>query len=260
MDEIRIIKALEDLGLSNYEAKAYMAIISEEPLTGYKLSKISGVPRSRIYETIEKLKRKGLIVSLRGKTNLIKPVDLDQYLENIERESQETIDFLRQVLPQMKKTSEDTGIWNISGKTQILEMIAHLITQSKSHIYMQIMDYDFKMLQESFIKAGKRKVKILGVHCGEIDNKVGDLFLHQGDFSSACSEIAISFDSQEVLVGCTLPIETASVALTRSKGIISVMEEYVKHEIFISQVFQGYEVASLDAVRKIYHEIMAKLP
>ncbi len=260
LERERIIKALEDLGLSTYEAKAYLAISSEEPLTGYKLSKVSGVPRSRIYETIEKLIRKGLLVTLRGKKNLVKPVDLEHYLNNREKKSKETLAFIREAMPQIKNTIEDQSIWNLSGRSQILEVITQLIDQTKNHIYMQIMNYDFTELQESLTKAKKRKVKVLGIHCGELDNKFDDLFLHQGGFSAACSEIAMSFDSKEALVGCTLPSETASVAFTRSKGIISVVDDYVKHEIFISQIFRGYEKASLDAARGIYHKMMVELP
>ena len=63
MEKKEILQAFENLGLSTYEAKAYFALLSESPLTGYKLSKNSGVPRSRIYETIEKLASKGLILT-----------------------------------------------------------------------------------------------------------------------------------------------------------------------------------------------------
>ena len=75
------IQTLEKLGLSNYEAKAYLAILSEPPLTGYKLSKVSGVPRSRIYETIEKLTAKGLVLTQEGETSLVKPVSFETFLE-----------------------------------------------------------------------------------------------------------------------------------------------------------------------------------
>ena len=66
MSHKEIVQTLEKFGLSSYEAKAYLAILSEYPLTGYKLSKISGVPRSRIYETIEKLAAKGLVLTQDG--------------------------------------------------------------------------------------------------------------------------------------------------------------------------------------------------
>ena len=36
------IAALERLGFSNYEARAYLALLRNTPITGYQLSKLSG--------------------------------------------------------------------------------------------------------------------------------------------------------------------------------------------------------------------------
>ena len=89
MEKKDIVQAIESLGLSAYEAKAYFALLSESPLTGYKLSKVSGVPRSRIYETIEKLTAKGLVLTQEGDTTLLIPVSLESFLEKKEKESKE---------------------------------------------------------------------------------------------------------------------------------------------------------------------------
>ena len=42
------VEMLVKIGLSEYEAKAYVALLRESPVTGYQLSKLSGVPRSMI--------------------------------------------------------------------------------------------------------------------------------------------------------------------------------------------------------------------
>jgi len=39
---------LVKIGFSEYEAKAYVALLRESPVTGYELSMLSGVPRSMI--------------------------------------------------------------------------------------------------------------------------------------------------------------------------------------------------------------------
>ncbi|MBN1935168.1 MAG: TrmB family transcriptional regulator, partial [Anaerolineae bacterium] len=38
------IEQLVKIGFSEYEAKAYIALLRENPITGYQLSKLSGVP------------------------------------------------------------------------------------------------------------------------------------------------------------------------------------------------------------------------
>jgi predicted transcriptional regulator len=255
-----IIQALENLGLSNYEAKAYLAFLSESPLTGYKLSKISGVPRSRIYETIEKLAAKGLVLSQEGDTTLLRPVSLESFLEKKEKESQQNIDFLKENLPQIEKAEEDHGIWNITGRDQIFEIINHIISQSKSHIYLVSFDSDIVFFENALSKAEKRKVSIFGVYCGEKIFKLHNLYSHQGQPCSTCQDIALTIDSKQALVGCTVPADKARVALTENPGIIYVAEQYIKHEIFISQVFKTFDKASLEKFNTVYQDILSKLP
>ena len=57
----KIYDAIQKLGFSQYESKAYIALLQNSPVTGYELSKRSGVPRSMIYEVINKLNDKGAI-------------------------------------------------------------------------------------------------------------------------------------------------------------------------------------------------------
>jgi hypothetical protein len=46
------VDKLMELGLAEYEAKAYLALLRESPITGHKLAELSGVPRSAIYEAL----------------------------------------------------------------------------------------------------------------------------------------------------------------------------------------------------------------
>ncbi|MFF2857390.1 helix-turn-helix domain-containing protein, partial [Peribacillus sp. NPDC058002] len=40
-----ILDTLKNLNFTEYEAKAYLALLEESPLTGYAVAKNSGVPR-----------------------------------------------------------------------------------------------------------------------------------------------------------------------------------------------------------------------
>lgn len=255
-----IIKALENLGLSNYEAKAYLAFLSESPLTGYKLSKISGVPRSRIYETIEKLVAKGLVLAQEGDTTLLRPVSLESFLEKKEKESQQNINFLKERLPQIENAEEDHGIWNITGQDRVFEIANHIISQSKSHIYIVSFESDIVHFEGELLKAEKRGVSIFGAYCGKKTFKLKNLDSHQGQPCSTCQDIALSIDSRQALVGCTVPADKARVALSENPGIIHVAEEYIKHEIFISRLFKTIEKTSLKEFNTVYQEILGKLP
>lgn len=260
MEKKDIVQALENLGLSTYEAKAYFALLSESPLTGYKLSKISGVPRSRIYETIEKLTEKGLVLTQEGDTILLIPVSLESFLEKKEKESRRNIGFLKEVLPQLKEPSETQGIWTIPGRHRIFETINHAISQAKSHIYLVSFDSDIAFFESALAEAEERHVSIFGVYCGDQVFKFKDLYPHQGQPCSTCQDIALSTDSEQALVGCTFPPDGARIAVTKNRGIIHVAEEYIKHEIFLSQLFKTFDKVPLDKLNTIYQKIMGNLP
>ena len=260
MEKKEIVQAIENLGLSNYEAKAYFALLSESPLTGYKLSKNSGVPRSRIYETVEKLAAKGLVLTQEGDTNLLIPVSLESFLEKKEKESKRNINFLKEILPRLKKPVEAQGIWTISGRDQIFESVIHFISQAKSHIYLVSFDSDIIYFESALIGAEKRKVSVFGAYCGEKDFNLANLYPHQGQPCSSCRDLSLTIDSEQALVGCTFPPDGARIALTKNPGIIHVAEEYIKHEIFLSQLFKSYDKVPSTQLNAVYQKIMGDLP
>jgi hypothetical protein len=46
------VQRLIELGFSQYEAQAYVGLLGREPLTGYALSNVTGIPQPKVYETL----------------------------------------------------------------------------------------------------------------------------------------------------------------------------------------------------------------
>lgn len=67
-----LIGELRKLGLTNYEAKAYITLIERGPMTAGALSKAAGIPYSKIYDVLSRLEGKGWIIIERGKPNKYK--------------------------------------------------------------------------------------------------------------------------------------------------------------------------------------------
>lgn len=54
------MSSLRDLGLSEYEARAYRALLSSSPSTAKELSRASDVPMGRVYDVLKDLEQRGL--------------------------------------------------------------------------------------------------------------------------------------------------------------------------------------------------------
>jgi sugar-specific transcriptional regulator TrmB len=58
------IKDLEELGLSEWEAKCYWTLIRYGPKSALELSKLSEIARSKVYEVATRLRRKGFVMKI----------------------------------------------------------------------------------------------------------------------------------------------------------------------------------------------------
>jgi sugar-specific transcriptional regulator TrmB len=61
------LSKLRDFGLNTYESKLWTALLSRGSSTAGELSDIANVPRSRTYDVLESLERKGFIIRKLGK-------------------------------------------------------------------------------------------------------------------------------------------------------------------------------------------------
>ncbi len=63
----KFLNKLKDFGLNSYEAKLWVSLLSKGVSTAGELSDIANVPRSRSYDVLESLEKKGFIVMKIGK-------------------------------------------------------------------------------------------------------------------------------------------------------------------------------------------------
>ena len=61
------LNKLKDFGLNSYESKLWVALLSRGVSTAGELSDISNVPRSRAYDVLESLEKKGFVIVKVGK-------------------------------------------------------------------------------------------------------------------------------------------------------------------------------------------------
>ena len=59
----RSVAELTQLGLTTYEAKAYVALLGRDSFTAAQVSRQAGLPRQRIYDVLGSLVEKGLASS-----------------------------------------------------------------------------------------------------------------------------------------------------------------------------------------------------
>ena len=116
------IGALKTMGLTDYETRAYIALTSLISGTATEISEVSGVPRSRSYEILKSLQKKGFIEINPGKPLKFNVVPPQEIFEKAKRRINEELD---QAETELNITYENqisqvpAPIWLIYGRTRL---------------------------------------------------------------------------------------------------------------------------------------------
>jgi predicted transcriptional regulator len=131
-----IIKKLIQLGFNEYEAKVYLAIVMLSEGTAKEISEQSGVPRSRIYDVMERLAGKGFVevgstTPLCYKAN--EPsVAFDHLMGELKKAQDDILRKLTELDNKVEKL--ENPIWTLKGDWAIDHKIEELLRFSKKEI------------------------------------------------------------------------------------------------------------------------------
>lgn len=98
------LSKLKDFGLNSYESKLWVALLSRGVSTAGELSDISNVPRSRAYDVLESLEKKGFIVVKVGKPIKYLAVPPSEVVERVKKKVVEEANHRNRILSQLKES------------------------------------------------------------------------------------------------------------------------------------------------------------
>ena len=102
MDDQETIKKTKFFGLNTYEAKIWVSLLSKGTSTAGELSDIANVPRSRSYDVLESLEKKGFVTLKTGKPIKYIAIPPKDVLKNLKRQIENKTE---KYLSEIKSTS-----------------------------------------------------------------------------------------------------------------------------------------------------------
>jgi len=101
-----VIDSLKELGLTEYEARVYVCALTEGSLPMRELAFRSGVPRTKVYQSVRSLAKRGL---LRLKENPLRftAVDADEVFDPAIRQEEKRIRDLKSSLARIRRLREE---------------------------------------------------------------------------------------------------------------------------------------------------------
>lgn len=233
MDISQAENIMTGLGFSAYESRAYIALTGSHPLTGYELAKRSGIPRSKIYECIERLERKGMVVQVSGSPQRYVPLPPDEAFSRMTREFESSVSSLTSILATQGDQEYVEYVYNLSGYEDIIGKADDMIANARDSIDISIWDEEAVRLNPALTSAAKRGVSVRHIAFGTGVGAAGDIYLHRAIEPDAETGrwITVIRDRDEVLTGSCAANNGDVAAWTRNRSLLYIGIKYIEHEI-----------------------------
>lgn len=148
-----LLEDVKKFGLNTYEAKIWTALLSRGISTAGELAEIANVPRSRSYDVLESLEKKGFIMMKVGKPIQYLAIKPDQVVERVQKKVNEDASFHLKQLEKLKDSELLTDLSSLH--SQGIETLDPLdvtsLIKGRNNIHSQI---------NAMIKGAKESVVI----------------------------------------------------------------------------------------------------
>ena len=257
------IAMLVQIGFSEYEAKAYVALLRKNPVTGYELAKVSGVPRSMIYEVLGKLSARGAAMTLRKEGGtMYAPVAADELLERLQREQEEAISALKAELAVLGRPAGLEYVWNIEGDENVLARATEMVGEAQREIYISLQPAVFPPLRGVLIAAAERGVRVVAYTPQPLDLPGAQVVVTP--VSEEARErveglwLILVVDEEEVLVGEWLSAAQARASWTSSPLLVFIAEHHLRTDPYLPQILSCLGERAGDIIRPEDRELFAR--
>ena len=250
------------LGFSEYEAKAYLALLRDSPATGYQISKASGVPRSMIYEVLGKLGARGAAMTLHSEGgNRYAAVPATEFLGQLEREHEMLVSSLKDDLKALSSAPTLEHVWSIGGNENVMAKAKEMIDRSARRIHLALMPQTFPSLRGALRLAVDRGVRVVVYSTDRLDLEGARVVV------SAVPELAsgrveglwlvLVVDGDEALIGELLTENQARASWTRSPLFVFVAEHHLRTDLYLPRMLSLLGKDALALIDEADRELFA---
>lgn len=138
-------KVLREVGLREYETRAYLTLLERGAMTASEVSEHGGVPYSKVYETLNSLERKGWIEVERGRPSRYFPKAPSESLEAAKLRLEDMVNSWKHVvmgelqpLYEKRELMEKPDIWILRGEFSILAKLREMLDAAHKELMIAV--------------------------------------------------------------------------------------------------------------------------
>lgn len=236
---------LKTLGFSQYEITCYLTLAAHHPINGSQLSKISGIARSRVYDVLRNLMRKGFVLEVDAGKYV--PLPPEELYKRLQIEFDQGLAALKQKLDGASPGAAYEFIWMIRGFDRVMAKAREMVAAAADELYVRLFPESGELLAADLKAAERRGVGIRYISMGTAPVAFAIQVEHPD--STALQEkiggrsFDIIADRSEALVGIfeTGQENSSPINWTRNRLFIIANRDSLRHDFyhyFLNKIYE----------------------
>jgi len=254
---------LKQLGFSQYEITCYLTLVSQHPINGSRLSSISGMARSRVYDVLRNMARKGLVMEIGD--GLYVPLPPEELYRRLQRQFDSSLEALKEQLNGSASRTSYEFIWMIRGYDQVVAKAREMIAGARKELYVRLFTDSSRLLAPDLKQAESRGVGIRYIAMGSMAPGFEIQVTHPDADHLVTTIGGRSFDviadKSEALVGIFEEgqEDISPINWTRNRWFVIANRDSLRHDFyhyFLDKIIEQHAELS-ERERRIYEFIKA---
>ena len=171
VDENSLSVSLEEFGLSKYESRAYVSLLTKGSISASELSYYSEIPRTKVYPVLLKLEKKKLVILSKSKPIICTPIAPEDAFDDIVHEQINKVNAMNSLVSNLKEVneaskksrgSEEKRYFHVSANN-VLNQLRTMIEGSKGSIQIMADQWGMGLLAEckdQFLSVLRRELDV----------------------------------------------------------------------------------------------------
>jgi len=157
----QVSEALQAMGFSTNESRAYVALVQGSPATGYELAQRTRIPRSAIYGVLRRLQDEGLAVQTSEKPARFAPLPREALFRLLRRRFDNGLDRLQEQIQQLGPPVATSELWHVRGYPALLQEAARFAEKATRTLWLSLWRREALRLRGPIATAGQRGVQVV---------------------------------------------------------------------------------------------------
>ena len=244
----KAIFLLENIDFTASESKAYITLLQTGPITGYELSKQSGVARSKIYNILESLRERGaVLVSKQSEPVLYSAISVEELVESMKANINSNLDKISEELSLFKSNEASDELWYIKGYQNVMNRCRYLIKHAKESVLIQVWNDDLDEILGELIEFDESHRECAAVYYDvHKEYKLPLKHVYPHGFEENMLEenkgarwINLVVDGKELLFGHLNSEKDVEVIWTQHQPMVFLAKENIRHDIYCLKLIRN---------------------